>query len=263
LTIPLTGDEGVRAVREWVGAAGRITALTGAGISTDSGLPDFRGPRGLWTLDPSGVRLSSLAAYLAEPDLRRRLWASLLEQPVGRIEPNDGHRALAELGRSRSVTVVTQNVDGLHQLAGSDPARVIELHGSMRHVQCLSCGTRSGLGAVLERVSRGDADPSCERCGGVLKPATVAFGQPVREPVLRAALAAARECDVFLAIGTTLSVSPAVSVAAEAARHAARLVIANGQPTTYDRFADALLRGSITAVLRSVLSGPPGTGHGS
>jgi NAD-dependent deacetylase len=249
----LTGDAGIRAVRDWVGAAERITALTGAGISTDSGLPDFRGPDGVWTLDPAAMRRSSLPAYLAEAEVRREVWAALLARPASGIEPNEGHRALAELGRRCSVTVVTQNEDGLHQLAGSDPARVIELHGSIRDAECLSCADRVALGAVLDRVAAGEPEPSCLRCGGLLKPATVAFGQVVPPSALDAALAAARDCDVFLAVGTTLSVSPASTVAAEASRHAARFVICNGQPTDYDRFADAVLRGSITEILPRAL----------
>jgi len=250
----LTEEDAVRAVRDWVRAANRITVLTGAGISTDSGLPDYRGPRGVWTRDPAAMRLSSLPEYLAEPDVRREVWADMLRRAAHDIAPNEGHRALAELGRIRLVTIVTQNVDGLHQLAGSDPARVIELHGSTRCTECLSCRDRDELATALERVSAGDADPSCLRCGGVLKPATIAFGQAVPRPVLTAALAAARECEVLLAVGTTLSVSPASTVAAEASRHAARLVICNAQPTDYDRFADAVLRGSITEILSAVLA---------
>ncbi len=202
-----------------VAGAARITVLTGAGISTDSGIPDFRGPDGVWTRDPTAHRRATLASYLADPQVRRQAWQSRRDHPAWTAEPNAGHRALVDLERAgRLRAVITQNIDGLHQRAGNDPGTVVELHGTVREVGCLSCGDRAPMSAALARVAAGEPDPPCLRCGGLLKSATISFGQRLDEAVLQAAAAAATDCDLFLAVGSSLTVQPAAGLTRVAAR---------------------------------------------
>jgi NAD-dependent deacetylase len=228
---------------EWLPEARSITVLTGAGISTDSGIPDFRGPQGVWTRDPAAAVLSSIDSYLSDPDVRRRSWLSRRDHPAWHAEPNAGHAALVDLERAgRLRALITQNIDGLHQAAGSSPGLVIEIHGTMREAECLSCGLRTPMPQVLERVAAGEEDPPCLECGGIQKAATISFGQELRPVVLQAAVEAARSCDLFLAVGTSLTVQPAAGLCLEAVEYGARLVIVNAQPTPYDEIADAVLR---------------------
>jgi NAD-dependent deacetylase len=227
----------------WLPEAASITVLTGAGISTDSGIPDFRGPRGVWTTDPGAERMSNIDAYLAYPEVRRRAWRSRLDHAAWDAEPNAGHRALVELERAgRLRALITQNIDGLHQKAGSGDGTVIEIHGTMRDAECLSCGLRTPMREVLARVEAGEEDPPCADCGGLQKSATISFGQALKQDVLDAAITAARSCDLFLAVGTSLTVQPAAGLCLEAVERGARLVIMNAQATPYDRVADAVLR---------------------
>lgn len=235
---------------EWLREARSITVLTGAGISTDSGIPDFRGPQGVWTKDPSAAALSSLDAYLADPQVRRRVWQARRDHPAWHAEPNAAHLALVKLERAgRLRAIVTQNIDGLHQAAGSSPKTVIEIHGTMREVECLECGLRTPTQQVLKRLEEGEADPPCLECGGIQKAATISFGQALRPQVLQAAVRAARSCDLFMAVGTSLTVHPAAGLCLEAVEHGARLVIVNAQPTPYDGIADAVLREPIGEAL--------------
>jgi NAD-dependent deacetylase len=246
-----------------VGAARRVVALTGAGISTDSGIPDFRGPNGVWTKDPSAERLSTLDAYLADPEVRRRAWRSRLDSPTWTAEPNAGHRALVDLERAgRLEAIVTQNVDGLHQAAGSDPGLVVEIHGTMREVVCLRCGDRNPAESTLDRVRAGEGDPAClapaaggGRCGGILKSATISFGQSLVAADLERAEAAAQVCDLLLAVGTSLGVYPAAALVPAAAAAGARVVIVNAEPTPFDRLADAVVRDTISEVLPAMVAG--------
>jgi NAD-dependent deacetylase len=247
----------VAAARRLVASASRVVVLTGAGISTDSGIPDFRGPDGVWTRDPAAERLSTLRAYLGDPEVRRRAWQGRLSSPAWTARPNPGHRALVEIERRGALdTLVTQNIDGLHQAAGHDPARVVEIHGTIRDVVCMACGDRGPAGPTLDRVRAGEPDPACLRCGGIVKSATISFGQPLVAADLDRAEAAARRCDLLLAVGTTLSVYPAAGLVPLAARHGAALVIVNGEPTPYDDIADVVLRGPISQVLPALV-GPP------
>jgi NAD-dependent deacetylase len=242
-------------VRRWIADAEAVTALTGAGISTDSGIPDFRGPQGVWTKDPSIARLFSYQAYLEDPEIRRRAWTNRRDHPAWRARPNAGHLALVALERTgRLRAVVTQNIDGLHQRAGSSAPRVIELHGSMYTVECLDCRHRTPMSEVLDRVETGEADPACLECGGIQKSATISFGQPLREEVLAAAVRAAAECELLLAVGTSLMVQPAARLCEVARGHGARLVIVNADPTPYDGVAAAVLRGRIGDVLPRLVS---------
>ncbi|MBW8483305.1 SIR2 family NAD-dependent protein deacylase [Actinomadura parmotrematis] len=225
-----------------------VTVLTGAGISTDSGIPDFRGPQGVWTRDPEAARLSSIGAYLADPDVRRRAWRSRRDHPAWDAEPNAGHAALVALERAgRLRALITQNIDGLHQRAGS--AGVLEIHGTMREAVCLVCGLRTPMPEVLARVDAGEDDPPCPVCGGLQKSATISFGQPLDQDVLDAAITAARGCDLFLAVGTSLTVEPAAGLCLEAVRAGAPLVVMNAEPTPYDEVADAVVREPIGRAL--------------
>jgi NAD-dependent deacetylase len=242
-------------VRQWVAESRAITALTGAGISTDSGIPDFRGPQGVWTRDPSIARLFSLQAYLEDPQIRRRAWVNRRDHPAWRARPNAGHQALVDLERAgRLRAVVTQNIDELHQRAGSSAERVIELHGTMFAVECLDCRLRTPMHDVLDRVDAGEPDPPCLRCGGIQKSATISFGQALHADVLAAALRATADCDLFLALGTSLQVQPAAGLCDVAITRGARLVIVNADPTPYDGLAAAVLRGRIGDVLPRLVS---------
>jgi NAD-dependent deacetylase len=241
-------------VRAWLVDASRITVLTGAGISTESGIPDFRGPQGLWTRDPAAARLSSLPAYVADRDVRVEAWRRRREHAAWTARPNSGHRALVSLERAGVLrALVTQNVDGLHQRAGSSAALVIEIHGSIFGVECLDCGASGSMRETLDRVAAGEDDPPCPRCGGILKSATISFGQALKPHVLAAAHAAARDCELFLAIGTSLQVHPAAGLAEVAVAAGARLVIVNRDPTPYDGMAAAVVRNPIGEALPRLL----------
>jgi NAD-dependent deacetylase len=241
-------------VRGWIDAAERVVVLTGAGISTDSGIPDFRGPQGVWTRNPGAEKLATLQNYVAEPEVRKRAWRSRLESPAWTAEPNAGHRALVTLERRGKLdTLITQNIDGLHLAAGSSPARVVEIHGTMREVVCLDCGERAPIERALARVRAGEEDPPCRSCGGILKSATISFGQGLVPEDLRRAERAAARCDLMLAVGTKLSVFPIAGVVPVAKRAGARVVIVNAEPTEMDELADAVLRGSISQLLPPIV----------
>ncbi|NUZ06422.1 SIR2 family NAD-dependent protein deacylase [Piscinibacter koreensis] len=237
-------------VRGWVGSARRIVALTGAGISTDSGIPDFRGPQGVWTRNPAAEKQSTLQNYLADPAVRESAWQARLVHPAWSAEPNRGHRALVGLERQgRLHALITQNIDELHQRAGHAPERVIEVHGTIRRVVCWGCGERTPMLEVLERVRGGERDPACRRCGGILKSDTISFGQALVPEVIDRAMRVAAEADLLLAVGSTLQVFPVAGVVPVARNAGARVVIVNDQPTAMDELADAVIRGSIGDVL--------------
>jgi len=243
-------EAAVAAARRLIDAARRILVLTGAGISTDSGIPDFRGPRGLWTRNPEAEKMATIQHYVADPEVRKRSWRSRLESPALHAEPNDGHKALVTLERRGTLlALLTQNIDGLHQRAGSSPSLVVEIHGTARDVTCLACGERAPMERALARVRAGEEDPSCRSCGGILKAATISFGQSLVPEDLRRAEQAARSCDLMLAVGTKLSVYPIAGVVPVAKEAGARVVIVNAEPTEMDALADVILRGSISALL--------------
>ena len=238
-----------------VTAAHGIVVLTGAGISTDSGIPDFRGPQGVWTKNPAAQRTSDIRHYVADPDTRKLAWRNRMASPAWSAQPNPGHLALVELERQRRLhTLVTQNIDGLHQLAGNDPDRVVELHGTMRQIACLSCGERSPAEAVHERIRAGDDDPHCRTCGGILKSATVSFGQQLVAADLERAWQAAAACDLLLAVGSSLTVSPANALVDVAAAAGAPVVIVNAEPTPYDGLAAAVVRRPISEALPALVA---------
>jgi NAD-dependent deacetylase len=231
-----------------------VAILSGAGISTDSGIPDYRGPSGLWTRDPEAEKLATYEYYMADPDIRRRSWQMRCEIMALQPEPNAAHRAIAELERSGvPVRVITQNVDGLHQLAGMPDRKVLELHGTARSVVCTACGARTPSRDVFSRIEAGEPDPACLDCGGILKTATVMFGQELDPAVLEKAAAVARACQVMVAVGTSLQVYPAAGLVALAADSGARLLIVNAEPTPYDGIADEVIREPIGAALPLLL----------
>lgn len=233
-------------VRSWIAGAQRVVALTGAGISTDSGIPDYRGPQGVWTKNPLAEKMSDIRYYMNDPEVRKLSWQSRLNSPAYSARPNNGHRALAELDkRGKLHALITQNIDELHQIAGNSAARVIEVHGSMRRVMCWDCGARAPMPDALERVRAGEPDPPCRACGGILKSDTISFGQALVPEVIEHAFACAEQADVLLAIGSTLQVNPVAGVVPAAKRAGAKLVILNNQPTPFDDIADAVLRGPI------------------
>ncbi|MFO1351742.1 MAG: Sir2 family NAD-dependent protein deacetylase [Gammaproteobacteria bacterium] len=250
-------DAALAPIRPWIAQAERITVLTGAGISTESGIPDFRGPQGTWTKDPEAEKLSTLQYYLSDPDIRKRAWRARLASPAWSAQPNAGHLALLELERRGKLhTLITQNIDGLHLTAGHAPQRVVEIHGTIREVVCMACGERGPMAKALARVNAGEDDPPCLSCGGILKSATISFGQNLVATDLARAEQAARECDLLLAIGTTLSVYPVAGLVPIAKQAGARLMIVNGGPTEMDDIADALLRGPIGELLPALLAAP-------
>jgi len=244
----------IEEVSRWIDGSERVTVLTGAGISTDSGIPDLRGPQGLWTKNPEAEKMATIQNYVAEPEVRVRSWKSRLETLSGNAEPNDGHRALVELERRGKLhALITQNVDGLHIKAGSSREKVIEIHGTMLEVMCLSCGERAPMERALVRVRAGEEDPECKSCGGILKSATISFGQGLVQEDLVRSQEAAESCDLMLAVGTTLGVYPIANVVPVARNAGARIVILNGSPTEMDSLADAVLQDSISDVLPRII----------
>ena len=238
-----TETEKLRQIAGWITDARRVVALTGAGISTDSGIPDFRGPQGTWTKDPRAERMATIDAYLSDAEVRAQAWAARLAHPAWSAVPNEAHRALAGMeGAGRLHTLITQNIDGLHQRAGNSTETVIEIHGTIRQVVCMSCDERAPMQDALERVRAGEVDPPCRSCGGILKSATISFGQSLVPDDLQRAEEAAAGCDVFLSAGTSLVVYPVAYLPQVALAAGARLVVLNGEPTPYDDRAHAVVR---------------------
>lgn len=239
-----------RTACEIVARSRRVVALTGAGISTESGIPDFRGPQGVWTKNPKAEKLSDIRYYMADPEVRRLAWQERLAHPAWQAKPNAGHMALVELEKSgRLHALVTQNIDGLHQVAGNSADKVIEVHGTVHHVMCMSCGWRGPMQETLARVRAGEEDPDCKGCGGILKSATISFGQGLVPEVIERAMRTAEEADVMLAIGTSLSVYPVAGVVPVAKSAGAKVIILNAQPTPMDEIADVVLRAPIGETL--------------
>ena len=237
-------------VRRWVDGAKRVVVLTGAGISTDSGIPDFRGPQGVWTRNPMAEKLSNIHYYMSDPEVRKASWQARIEHTAWSAKPNPGHRALVELEeRGKLHTLITQNIDELHQLAGNSPAKVVEVHGTMRKVVCMSCGMTAPMQKALDRVRAGEADPPCRDCGGILKSATISFGQNLVPEVIERAMRAAADADLLLSVGTSLQVYPIAGAVPMAKSAGARVLIVNAEPTPFDDIADAVFNESISQVL--------------
>ena len=240
-------------LRDWIDSAERIVALTGAGISTESGIPDFRGPNGVWTRNPAAEKLSTLQNYLADEEVRKASWRSRLDHPAFSAQPNAGHLALARLERRGKLhALVTQNIDGLHARAGNSPQKIVEVHGNVHGVVCFGCGWKGPMMPVLARVRAGEDDPRCTRCEGILKSDTISFGQALVPEVIDRAMRVAEEADLMLAVGSTLQVYPVAHAVPIAKSNGARIVIINNQPTQFDALADAIVREPIGQVLPAI-----------
>ncbi|HUR78295.1 MAG TPA: Sir2 family NAD-dependent protein deacetylase [Acidimicrobiales bacterium] len=245
---------GVDQVRDWLRMTDGAVVLSGAGISTDSGIPDFRGPNGVWTKNPAAEKSAHIDNYMSDPDLRKRAWQTRVDAPYFVAEANAAHRAVAELQRAGSVSwVVTQNVDGLHQAAGSPESTVIELHGTVARTRCTRCGDERPMQETLDRVRAGEKDPPCFKCGGILKSATISFGQQLDPDVLDRAAFACSAAPLVIVIGSTLGVYPAAGLVPLAVRNGATLVIVNNQETPYDDLADVVLRDPIGEVVPALV----------
>jgi NAD-dependent deacetylase len=257
------GDtEGVERVASWIRDAETVSVLTGAGISTSTGIPDYRGPNGVWTKNPAAMRTVDIDKYLADPEVRVEAWQERLHHPAWTATPSAGHRALVDLERAGKLTaIVTQNIDGLHQAAGSDPDITFELHGTIHRARCLSCRRETPMQEQLDRVRAGEPDPLCRACGGIQRSATIAFGQQLDLQVLRHAMRAANDSDVFLAIGTSLMVQPAAHLCTVALEAGARLVVINAEPTPFDPRADAVIADPIDDVLPRLAAATAGSGR--
>ncbi len=254
-TFPVTPASELAAARRLVVAASQVVVLTGAGISTDSGIPDFRGPQGLWTLNPKAERTSNITYYLSDPEVREIAWQNRLHSPAWEAAPNAGHLALLALEQQgRLHTLVTQNIDGLHQLAGNDPARVVEVHGTMRRATCWSCHHEWPMEVFLDRVRAGEVDPDCPDCGGIVKSSTISFGQNLVVADLKRAFDAAVAGDLLLCVGSTLAVGPVNRMVDMAAASGIDIVIVNGSPTEKDDFATAIVEGDIATALTELLA---------
>jgi len=243
-------------VSKWLQEADRIVVFTGAGISTDSGIPDFRGPNGLWTRNPLAEKTSTLSYYLNDPEVRKVAWEGRVRNFNGTAQPNDGHRALVHMQRAGKLSaVITQNVDGLHQDSGIHTENVVEVHGTIKFGRCWDCNDRRPMSYFIDRVIAGESDPHCELCGGVVKSDVILFEQALVPEVIDRAFDEAERCDILLAVGSTLAVGPANQVVPRAKASGAHVVIVNGDATQMDAYAHTILRGSISPVLQALVAG--------
>lgn len=248
-------DSQISSLADALGSARSVVVLTGAGISTASGIPDFRGPQGVWTKNPGAEKLATLHHYMSDPDIRQQAWRTRLEHPSWKAEPNAAHRALVELEAKVPIdALITQNVDGLHLKAGTSAEVLIEIHGSLREVVCMSCGERAPMERALERVRAGEVDPPCRTCGGILKSATISFGQNLVADDLSRAYRVAEGCDLMIAAGTSLTVHPVAYLPGVAKDAGARLAILNHESTPYDPHADWIVRASLVESLPAIVA---------
>jgi NAD-dependent deacetylase len=241
-------DEQIAVLADLLRNANRIAVLTGAGISTESGIPDYRGPNGIWATG----KPPTIGDFMENEETRRAYWRRRLESYPDLLaaQPNPAHRALVDLERAGKLSaIVTQNIDGLHQRAGSSPELVIELHGSAHVVRCTNCGTTFTGEGIQQRLLAGDLYPSCPVCGGILRTATVLFGEPLPREALDRSIALTRDADLLLVVGSSLVVNPAAKLPLIAKRNGAPVVIVNRTPTRQDHLADLRLGGSAGLIL--------------
>ncbi|SMY12492.1 SIR2 family NAD-dependent protein deacylase [Brevibacterium jeotgali] len=232
----------------------RVVFLTGAGVSTAAGIPDFRGPQGVWTRDPEAERTSTLSWYLGDEDVRRKAWQMRAQASMWEKEPTHAHRAIAGFAETVDVgAVITQNVDGLHQAAGSDPASVLEVHGSALSWRCELCAATGPMEEPVARVHAGEPDPRCAECGGIIRATTILFEEALDATVIDEAHNAAARCDVMVAVGTGLGVYPVAGLFPLAARNGARTIIVNAEGTPFDSMADEVVGGDLQESLPVVL----------
>jgi NAD-dependent deacetylase len=237
-----------------IARSSRIVGFTGAGISTESGIPDFRSPNGVW----ANNRMIDYGEFINSRSGRIEYWRqkALMWPEMRDAQPNAGHRAFVELERLGKLrAMITQNIDGLHQRAGNRSDRVIELHGTTAEAVCLTCGDRISMDEAVKRVEDGDLAPECDHCGGLLKPATISFGQAMPAREMQLAAEAAKDCDVFLAVGSSLVVYPAAALPELAKRYGAALIIINRTPTSMDAIADLVVNDEIGKTLPMLLGG--------
>lgn len=246
-------QEHFRDAAELVQQAHKIVALTGAGISTESGIPDFRSPGSIWQQSPP----VSYTDFIHKPEARRHYWESRrnLSSQVAAAQPNAAHSALAELEQRNKLSgVITQNFDGLHQDAGNKAEHVIELHGTSRAAACTLCGARSSMEELQQRIDAGEIDPCCSSCGGYMKSATILFGQRVPETELMRAKQLIELCDLLLVVGSSLKVVPAATLPRIALRREVPLIIINLQPTSLDSVADVAIHEKAGVVLPQIVA---------
>jgi NAD-dependent deacetylase len=252
------GTDDLAAIARRLGDARHVVVLTGAGISTESGIPDFRGPNGVWTKNPAAEKTANIEYYVSDPAVRAQAWQNRLGSEIWQAEPNAGHRALAELERGVHLdALLTQNIDGLHHAAGSSPDLIVELHGNVREAKCLACGWRGPMAETLERVRAGETDPPCLECGGILKSATISFGENLVAADLERASDAAAGSDLFLALGTSLGVYPAAALPEIALRNGADLIVMNAEATPFDGVAEAVVRMPLGEALPALVARLP------
>jgi NAD-dependent deacetylase len=248
-------DQQIEEVADLIVGADRIIAFTGAGVSTESGIPDFRGPGGIWTkYDPDDFTIQK---FHSDKAVRKKHWELLTDPEVKMTgaEPNPAHYAIAELEQMRKLYgVITQNVDGLHQKAGVSEDMVFQLHGDMSHAKCLSCGTRYPMEDMAERVRQGIAEPTCDHCSGILKPDAVFFGEQLPADVLMESERRSRTCDLCIVLGSSLVVFPAANIPIYAVRSGAKLVIINIGPTELDEVAHVRIEGKAGQVTPRVIA---------
>jgi len=240
-------------VAEMIVQAREVVVFTGAGISTESGIPDFRSPGGIWTLfDPEDFTIEQ---FLASPETRKKQWRILLDGGLlADAEPNKAHLAIAELERIGKLScVITQNVDNLHQKAGNSPEKVYELHGNMRWLRCMGCDMRYPMKDMVDKYRSGDDIPACEHCRGILKPDVIFFGELLPEMTLKQATLHATGCDLLIVIGSSLVVYPAASIPIYAKGSGAKLVIINRTSTPCDSTADVLIHHSAGEIMGRIL----------
>ncbi len=247
-------EEKVARIAEMISGTKETVVFTGAGVSTESGIPDFRSPQGLWSrFDPEDFTIEK---YLSDPETRRKQWRFLLSNDLLKdASPNAAHEAIAELERmGRLSCVITQNIDCLHQKAGNDPRRVFELHGNLRWIRCLDCGRRSPLAQLLRERGLSEEMPRCGRCGGVLKPDVIFFGEALPEETLREAGRHTLHCDLLIVVGSSLVVYPAASMPLYAKQSGAKLAIINRTSTPYDPMADVVIHASAGEVMGRIVA---------
>jgi NAD-dependent deacetylase len=248
----VTRQDGAARLAEMLRAARDTVVFTGAGISTESGIPDFRSPGGIWT-QMAPIYFDD---FVSSAEMRKEAWRRrfAMEGMFASVRPNDGHHAVAALvGRGIVSHVITQNIDDLHQISGVPPEKVIELHGNTRYAKCLNCGTREELAPIRNHFEAYGEAPCCSFCGGLLKTATISFGQAMPEAEMDRAERATRACDLFLVLGSSLVVYPAAGFPLMATREGAHLAIVNREPTELDRFADLVLHAEIGPALCATL----------
>ena len=247
-------EEQLKQIAQWITTSTRVVVFSGAGLSTESGIPDFRSPGGVWDrYNPEDFYFQN---FLASENSREKYWqmATEMYEPIRKAQPNPAHLAISELEKLGNLDcVITQNIDGLHFKAGNSEEKVIQLHGTAIFVSCLSCKKRYDRDEIQERIKKGLKAPLCDDCGGLLKPATISFGQSMPERETQEAYHRSSTCDLFIVIGSSLVVQPAASMPLVAKRNGARLVIINRDPTPYDDMADIVIHGQAGPTMASIL----------